>query len=267
MALGLVRGLAMLGRGGATLILGFVRGLAMLGRGAAMVVPYLVRFAGVLGGALITGLRLAAQAVMILGRAMLLNPIGLLVTGIAVAAYLVYKHWATIKAAIQQGYNWIKGMVGPFFSAGAALIEGLVNGIKSRIAQAKAAILEAAAAVKESFTSLLGIHSPSTVFMGYGANLAAGAALGMQAGMPKIQRASHMMATASLSSYGPVAMPSSASRFGAGGGMVVTFAPTINVQGGGDVAGQVRAAMDDAYRDFEANMRRYERERSRRALG
>ena len=43
------------------------------------------------------GFRLAGGAVLWLGRALLMNPIGLLVTGIAVAAFLIYKYWEPIK--------------------------------------------------------------------------------------------------------------------------------------------------------------------------
>src|SRR3546814_20835427 len=49
-------------------------------------------------------------------RSLLLNPIGLLVTGVAVAGYLVWKHWDKIKAAFRAGigylapaWAWLKG--------------------------------------------------------------------------------------------------------------------------------------------------------------
>ncbi|WP_296223207.1 phage tail tape measure protein [Ralstonia sp. UBA689] len=60
---------------------------------------------GVSGGVLSAVLRglggafmWVARAVLFIGRALLLTPIGLAVTAIAVAAYLIYKHW-----------DWIKG--------------------------------------------------------------------------------------------------------------------------------------------------------------
>lgn len=46
---------------------------------------------------LTSGLRLAGGAVMFVGRALLMNPIGLAVTAIAGAAYLVYKNWEPLK--------------------------------------------------------------------------------------------------------------------------------------------------------------------------
>ena len=51
----------------------------------------------VLGGGLLQGLRVAGQAILWIGRALMLNPIGLIITGIAVAAYLIYEYWEPIK--------------------------------------------------------------------------------------------------------------------------------------------------------------------------
>lgn len=54
-------------------------------------------FGRILGVALAAGVRVAGQAVLWLGRALLMNPIGLAVTVIAGAAYLVWKYWEPIK--------------------------------------------------------------------------------------------------------------------------------------------------------------------------
>lgn len=63
-----------------------------------------------LGGALVRGLALAGKAVFVLGRALLLNPVGLLITGLAVAAFLVYKNWDKIKGWFAAGWNWLKSL-------------------------------------------------------------------------------------------------------------------------------------------------------------
>lgn len=59
---------------------------------------------------------LFGRAFMWLGRIILLNPIGLLVTVLAVAGYMIWKHWDTIKGAFNAGISylgqawaWIKG--------------------------------------------------------------------------------------------------------------------------------------------------------------
>lgn len=63
-----------------------------------------------LGDALVRGLALAGKAVFVLGRALLLNPVGLLITGLAVAAFLVYKNWDKIKGWFAAGWNWLKSL-------------------------------------------------------------------------------------------------------------------------------------------------------------
>lgn len=56
------------------------------------------------------------RTLLFVGRAMLLNPIGLLVTSIGVAAYMIYTHWDKIKGAFSAGigylgqaWAWLKG--------------------------------------------------------------------------------------------------------------------------------------------------------------
>lgn len=54
--------------------------------------------ASVLGGGLVRGLMLAGRAVLFIGRVLMMNPIGLIITGVAVAAYLIYRYWGPISA-------------------------------------------------------------------------------------------------------------------------------------------------------------------------
>lgn len=75
-----------------------------------------------LGGKLVAGLRLVGQAVLWLGRALLMNPIGLLITGIAVGAYLIYRYWEPIKGFF--GGLWTEIKAG--FSGGLTGILGLL---------------------------------------------------------------------------------------------------------------------------------------------
>jgi tape measure domain-containing protein len=84
-----------------------------------------------------------------------------------------------ISGAISSAINIVRGFVGQFTSAGANLIQGLVNGIRSGISSAISAISSAASAIKDRFTSALGIKSPSTIFAGYGQNILQGLTNGM----------------------------------------------------------------------------------------
>lgn len=62
------------------------------------------------------------------GRMLLLNPIGLAVTAIAGAAYLIYKNWEPLKA-------WFKGLwddITRIFDESIGKIMGMINGIKQK---------------------------------------------------------------------------------------------------------------------------------------
>ncbi len=169
----------------------------------------------------ITGLKLVAQGVLWIGRALMMNPIGLAITGIAVGAYLIYRYWEPIKGffsglwdEIKAGFNGgltgILGLIlnfspiGLFYRAfagvmsyfgvelpstfsgfGGMLISGLVSGIGNALGSAKESVIGIGTSIKGWFTETLGIHSPSRVFMGYGENISEGAALGIsgQAGL------------------------------------------------------------------------------------
>jgi TP901 family phage tail tape measure protein len=67
-------------------------------------------------GMVVKGGMAFGRVMLFVGRAMLMNPIGLLVTAIGVAAYLIYTHWDKIKGAFSAGiaylgqaWAWLKG--------------------------------------------------------------------------------------------------------------------------------------------------------------
>lgn len=78
----------------------------------------LARGLGMAGGAL----RLVSSAVLFLGRALLMNPIGLLVTAIAVAAYFIYKNWAPIKTFFAGVWDGVRNL----FNTAVGAIGGLL---------------------------------------------------------------------------------------------------------------------------------------------
>lgn len=167
--------------------------LSGLGTGVAMITKIGTAFTW-LGG-----------IVRAVGLAMMANPILLAVAAIAVAAFLIYQNWEPIKAffinlwnslpsIVQSAINLIKtvitnfspvgifinifgavlsylsGLGGQFSAYGANLIDGLKNGIMSRVGAVVAAISGVVAQVKSAFTGAKGmdIHSPSRVFKAYG---------------------------------------------------------------------------------------------------
>jgi TP901 family phage tail tape measure protein len=290
-------------RKGASAVSWLARSSAVLGR--------------VLGGKLLFGLRLAGQAILWLGRALMMNPIGLLITGIAVAAYLIYRYWepikgffaglwTEIKAGFSGGLSGILGLlvnfspVGMFYRAfagvmsyfgielpgkftefGGMVIDGLVNGISNALGAAKEAVVGVGTSVKGWFTETLGIQSPSRVFMGYGANISEGAAIGISAQSDLVRKAALGMAAQSGVDLAPP-NPADVSRAsmmgsaggaaagmgsGMGGGPSFTFSPQINVPGGADIQQQVQQGLQAGYVEWMRMMERYTHDKRRRSYG
>jgi TP901 family phage tail tape measure protein len=198
-----VGGLAMLAAGFGAITLGmasFLGPFAMVRYGLSTLAIYsrgLSTAAMFLGR---TALPVVGKAILWIGRALLMNPIGIAVTAIAGAAYLIYKNWAPIKAfflglwaearaAFDQGIGGISKLLlnwsplGLFYRAfagvmnyfgvdmpakfsdfGLNLMQGLVNGITNGLAAVKGAITGAADSTVGWFKEKLGIHSPSRVF-------------------------------------------------------------------------------------------------------
>lgn len=172
---------------------------------AAMIGPFAIARYGmamlaIRGTSLLPVLKLVSGAIMAIGRALLMNPIGLLITGIAVAALLIYTYWEPIKAffsglwsqvqaAFQGGIGSIAALIlnwsplGLFYSAfagvlswfgielpakftefGANLLQGLINGITGMLGALQTTISNVATGAANWFKEKLGIHSPSRVF-------------------------------------------------------------------------------------------------------
>ena len=94
------------------------------------------------------------------------------------------KSWITEKIV-----NVAKSMASKMSPAGQALVEGLWNGINDKFEWIKGKIKTWVGNVLDFFKNLLGIHSPSTVFEGYGENMAEGLAIGYMNGIGYIKSA------------------------------------------------------------------------------
>ncbi|MFX6496360.1 phage tail tape measure protein [Acinetobacter baumannii] len=171
----------------------------------------------VFGPMMLVGRAFGAVALAAKGMSMALltNPITWIVLAIAGAALLIYKNWApisaffvgiwnTIKTAFNGGIKGISALIinwspiGLFYSAfakvlswfgvdlpakftgfGAMILEGLKNGILSKVNAVKDAITGAVSGVIDKAKGILGIHSPSRVFMGIGGYTMQGMANGI----------------------------------------------------------------------------------------
>lgn len=59
-------------------------------------------------GALLPIIRGLGTAILFVGRALLLNPIGLTIAAIGTAAFLIWKNWDTVKAALSASWQWLQ---------------------------------------------------------------------------------------------------------------------------------------------------------------
>lgn len=190
-----------------------------------------LKLSKVLAGSLVRGFMSAARAVLWIGRALMMNPIGLVITAVAAAAYLIYRNWGTVSgwfkqrwADIQEAFNggiagtgkllinWSPaGLLYKAFAAalkylgvdlpakftdfGGHLVDGLINGIKNKWESLKSSVTGMGDSISGWFSEKLGIHSPSRVFMGFGDNIAQGAAIGLQRSTPIAALAGQRMAS------------------------------------------------------------------------
>ncbi len=95
------------------------------------------------------------------------------------------KTWVTTNIITPIRENGIKGLK----TAGSALVTGLWTGISDKFTWIKTKITEWCGNVVDWFKAKFGVHSPSTVFMGIGENLAEGLAIGWKDGMDAVKTA------------------------------------------------------------------------------
>lgn len=162
-----------------------------------------------------------------------------------------------------------------FTQFGANIIQGLWNGLKSKIESVKTWFAQQAASLKQTFAGVMGIHSPSRVFRRFGGWMMEGLQIGLDkgasrpiasvantAGRLKSGFANHMGQMAARVSSGRAAFADARSSQSTGG-MTINYNPTINAPGGNPQ--QIEAAMQIGLREFEAMFRRMMEDKARRA--
>lgn len=284
-------------------------------------------------GVVKTAATLLGSGLMTLGRFLLLSPIGIALSLLGVAAYMLYRNWDAVVAgakALWQGlgvfvggvvnaivsffgtcwerikayfgggignisaqilrwsplnlfYQVFRGVMSwfgvqlpsSFTQFGANIIQGLLNGLKSKFEAVKAWFAEKAASLKQTFAGVMGIHSPSRVFRRFGGWMMDGLQIGLDrgaaspiasmagvAGRLKSGFAEHMGQMAARVSSGRAAFADARSSQSTGG-MTINYNPTINAPGGNPQ--QIEAALQIGLREFEAMFRRMMDDKARRA--
>jgi TP901 family phage tail tape measure protein len=229
----------------------------------AQVVARIVQLAALLKGALFTGLTMVGKSILFIGRALLMNPIGLLITGIALAAFLIYKYWEPIKAfflglweevkaAFSGGIGGVAALIlnwsplglfykafagvmswfgvelpGNFSEFGSMILKGFLDGLSAGWDAITGWFKNAGASIKEGFKNTLGISSPSKVFAEYGGFTMQGLSEGLKAsaGLPL---AALQSIAGTLAAAGSISL--------AGGMTPALAAPLSGSAGGGPVS-------------------------------
>ena len=191
----------------------------------------------------------------------------------------------SIGKAVSQCIAWLAKLgqsamhlASDFYNAGVNMMMGLWNGIKSKATMVIGSVKDIGSQIASTFKGVLGIHSPSAVFAGFGANITEGARLGIVANQYRAVGAAANMANAMHKSATILpfkragtldAAPVHGGARGMGGasGHVIHFSPTIHVQGGnGNVQSQVVAGLKTSQREFEMMLDRVLAQKERRKL-
>lgn len=121
---------------------------------------------------------------------------------------LLIKHWSSIKEGATRGWNavldFIKAIPGRIitglgnlgkllYGAGRQILEGLANGIRDAVSRTVGAVRDAVGSVISGAKNLLGISSPSRVFMELGGYVAEGLAVGIDRGASQVSAATRRL--------------------------------------------------------------------------
>lgn len=187
------------------------------------------------------------RGVMQAGMMMMANPMVLAIVAIVavvgVAAYLIYSNWGKISAAFSAGFAAVKNgwqaLSGFFSNIGGQMVSigtNIIHGIAAGIMAAPGAVWNALKSVVMSgvtgVKNLLGIKSPSRLFMAMGGHITSGLALGVDRGGSQPLRSMSRLASG-IASAGALAMAGPSMAAGSGrpatGGAPAAAPITINI--------------------------------------
>ncbi|MFC5431759.1 phage tail tape measure protein [Paraburkholderia denitrificans] len=128
----------------------------------------------VLGGILLRSALTIGRILLWVGRLFLTSPIGMIVAGIATAGYLIYRNWDKISEVFGKVVGAAKKYLGElwtsvaelperFLAIGRDIVDGLINGIREKLAAVKDAIFGVVDNIKNWIADKLGIGSRSPV--------------------------------------------------------------------------------------------------------
>ncbi len=127
---------------------------------------------------LVTSLGAVGAAIKVLKIALISSGIGAIIVGIGTAGYLIYKNWGAIM-------DFFKSLPAKFSGFGSMIMDGLVGGLLGGLDKVKDTIVNAGQKTIGWFKGVLGIKSPSRVFMGAGRDTLEGYRKGLEQQEPE----------------------------------------------------------------------------------
>ena len=101
--------------------------------------------------------------------------------------------WERVKGIFVSAWDgikaWFISLKDSFFDIGKSIIQGIIDGIKAMIGKVVDIVTGIGTAIKDKFTGLLGISSPSTIFVEYGLNITQGLTDGISGTTDKLNAA------------------------------------------------------------------------------
>lgn len=108
---------------------------------------------------------------------------------------------ALLAAGIASVIGVISGLAGRFFTLGASIVSGLIQGIASMVGVLITKVANIASTIRNTFASALQIFSPSRVFEGFGASIGAGLVVGLEGSTPEVRMQTEDVAQSTLRGF------------------------------------------------------------------
>lgn len=166
------------------------------------------------------------------------TPYGLVIKHWDVIADWFTNLWGKVKDSVVSAWDSIGDYFGDlgkrFFEWGQNLINSLWNGIKSIASKAIDGIRNVGSRIANGFKSVLGINSPSRLFMDYGVNITQGLIGGIETGESSVERASEGLAlqtTKGIANNINSNTVDSSVISNSVGGFSLNYAPNITING------------------------------------
>lgn len=276
--LGLINGyLAIIGQvtdfylGLAQMVIGWVGDAAswLVGKGRDIIVGLINGYVSVIGQVTSFFAGLAGQVISWVGDA----GSWLVGKGRDIIYGLINGYVSTVGTAVSyfsglggQVIGWVGYLGSALYGAGKDLIYGLVNGIRAVAGEVASAAREVVSGAINAAKSVLGIHSPSTVFAALGVNVSEGFVVGLNRSAGSVDAAvSNLLTTGMVGSTAPAISSGTYPRVAASSGFAAPppamggggGAPTININAPlGVDRREVIAAVQQGLRGYETARRR-----------